>query len=213
MDHVWSVIELRNAVDVIARAAEDHPDRLPRFHGARSGAVFARLVDEPVDDSTAPVTARLGKHLDRYDGLNKALKMYKPSLAPARREQIELFRVLLHETVAISTLSTAFLATFPPDDPSLPDRRHGIEVFYEGVAGMLFGSMMIADDRRVDEVDRIVVFGYLAEVAPALLPKISDKHQREIRAYADRLAAASTGALHDAAVRVQHAIRDPRAVP
>jgi len=155
----------------------------------------------------------MGKHLERYEALNKALKMYKPSLAPPSREQIELFRVLLHETVTLDTLISAFLATFPPDDPSLPTRKDGVKTFYEGVAGMLFGSVQIADNRQVEAEDRLVVFSYLTEVAPVLLPKTPELNQQAIRLYVGRLVEATTGTLHDAAVRLQHAVEAPRTAP
>jgi hypothetical protein len=202
----WSSAKLKTAVDAIDQAAAGHPERLPRYRGAKSGAVFAKLLDRPRDDFSAPVTARLGMHLERFEAFNKASKLYANGLGPPPREQIELFSALLHEAVAIGDLSGPFLATFSRDDPSLPTRRQGLVTFREGVGGMLLGSVMVADNQQVPDADRLVVFGYLADTAPALLPPLPAKVQESVRTYIDKLAAATKGDLHDAAVRVQRAI-------
>jgi len=205
----WSSAELKKAVDAIAQAAADHPERLPRYRGAKSGAVFAKLLEAPRDDFAAPITTRLGAHLERFEAVNRASKLYANGLGAPPREQIELFSALLHEAVEIGALSGPFLATFSRDDPSLPVRRKGLITFREGVGGMLLGSAMIADNRQVPDADRLVVLGYLADTAPALLPPLPIAAQDSIRAYIDKLVVATKGDLHDAAVRLQRAI-DPR---
>src|SRR4051794_24919887 len=88
--HAWSSAELTKASAAIAAAAADHDDRLPRFRGARSGAVFARLLEAPADDATRPVAPRLGEHLARYEALNQVQKPYVHGLATPTREQVEL---------------------------------------------------------------------------------------------------------------------------
>lgn len=202
----WSTAELGKAVDAIAQAVADHAERLPRYRGAKSGKVFARLIEVSPEDMSLAVTDRMIAHLQRYEAMNKASKWYANGLGPPPREQIELFAVLLHESVVLSGIVGPFMATFARDDPSLPARRNGLLKFREGVAEMLLGSAMVADDRRVPDADRIVVFRYLEEAAPVLLPTLPAERQAPIRSYIEKLAAATKGDLHDAAVRVQRAI-------
>ena len=204
--HAWSPPELGKAVDAIAQAAADHAERLPRYRGAKSGKVFARLIEVPPEDMSVPVPDRMIAHLQRYEAMNKASKWYANGLGPPPREQIELFAVLLHESVVLTGLVGPFMATFARDDPSLPVRREGLLKFREGVAGMLLGSAMIADNLKVPDADRLVVFRYLEDTAPSLLPTLSAEQQAPFRSYIGRLAAATKGDLHTAAVRVQRAI-------
>jgi len=209
--HPWTSAEIAKASDAIAQASTDHADRLPRYNGARSGKVFASLVATPADDPAEPPTAKLGAHLARFQALDKVSKLYLRGLLPPTRDQIELFDALLHEAVALDALSAAFLASFAADDPSLPARRAGLEKFHTGVAGMLLGSVMVADNRGVPDEDRLVVLRYLADTAPSLLPNIPAARQDEIRSYVAKLADATSGEIHDAAARVNAAIAPRRA--
>jgi hypothetical protein len=202
----WSGAELGKAADAIATAAAGHAERLPRYRDATSGTVFAKLIEPSREDPAAPLTARIGAHLERWLALNRLVPLYANGLGPPPREQIELFAVAVREAGAIAPLTGPFLASFPRDDPSLPTRRHGLAKFDEGAGGMLLGSLMIADNRQVPDADRLVVFRYLAETAPVLLPRLPAARQNEFRTYLSRLTAALTGDLHDAAVRVQRAI-------
>ena len=208
--HPWTNEEISKASDVIAQAATAHADRRPRYKGPRSGAVFARLVAAPADEPAAPPTAQLGAHMVRFEALNKASKLYLNGLLPPTREQIEIFDALLHEAVAIDALSMPFLASFSADDPSLPARRAGLDKFHVGVGAMLLGSVMIADNRGVAEDDRLAVFRYLADTAPVLLPRIPADQQQQIRSYVGKLVEATSGKIHDAAVRVNDAINPRR---
>jgi hypothetical protein len=203
----WTTAGIEKASDVIAQAATGHADRLPRYKGPKSGTVFARLVAAPADEQAASPTAQLGTHLVRFEALNKASKLYANGLLPPPREQIEIFDALLHEAAAISALSEPFLASFSADDPSLPARRAGLDKFYTGVGGMLLGSVMIADNRGVGEDNRLVVFRYLADTAPALLPRIPADQQQQIRSYVGKLVEATSGKIHNAAVRLNDALK------
>lgn len=202
----WSGAELGKAADAIATAAAGHAERLPRYRDAASGAVFARLVEPSRADPAASLQARIGAHLERWLALNRLVPLYANGLGPPPREQIELFAAAIREAAAVAPLTAPFLASFPPDDPSLPTRRHGLAKFDEGVGGMLLGSVMIADNQQVPDADRLFVLRYLAETAPVMLPRLPAARQKEIRTYLAKLTAALTGDLHDAAVRVQRAI-------
>ena len=203
--HPWSLTELDKAVGAITEAAADHPERLPRYRHASSGAVFARLIAEPRDDRAASIANQVGAHLARFDALNKAAKLYANGLGPPPREQIELFGVLLHESVALGALVEPFLASFPADDPSLPARRDGLAQFRQGGGAMMIGSLMIADNKAVPDADRLVVLRNLEETIAALLPVAPAAQQEAIRAYLAKLVKAMRGGLRAAAVRLQGA--------
>src|SRR5262245_5854529 len=54
IDKPWGVAELGTAALRLEQVAKDHRERLPRFRGAKSGAVFAKLVADLADDSSRP---------------------------------------------------------------------------------------------------------------------------------------------------------------
>jgi hypothetical protein len=74
---------------------------------------------------------------------------------------------------------------------------------------MLLSSVMVADNRGVAEDDRLVVFRYLADTAPVLLPRVSADQQQQFRSYVGKLVEATTGKIRVAAVRVNDAIAVP----
>lgn len=206
----WSTAELQQAVDAIARAAADHPERLPRHRGASSGPVFARLVEERTDDKTAPIGARFAAHTERVGALTQAFKLYGDGVSrPPVREQFELMHAMLREAMVIGALSDPFLATFRADDPSLPTRRDGLAKLGLGVGGMLLGSILMSADRRVPLADRLVLLRYISDAAPSLFPKVPATFQESIRTTLAKLVEGTTGELHDAAVRVQRSIGAP----
>jgi hypothetical protein len=203
----WSSAELQQAVDAIARAAADHLERLPRHHSARSGPVFARLIEERPDEQTAPIGIRIAAHGERFGALGQAFKLYGDGVSrPPVREQIELTHAMLREAMAIGALSDPFLATFRADDPSLAVRRDGLAKLYVGVGEILLGSILVSADLRVPQADRLVLLRYVADAALSLFPKVPAKLQESIRTTLAKLIEGTTGELHDAAVRVQRLI-------
>jgi len=208
--HAWSNAELVKAGTAITAAADGHEDRLPRYRGARSGAVFARLIEAPADDATRPVALRLGEQLARYQTLNDVQKRYLHGLATPSREQIELAGALLHESVTMMALVDPFLATFSADDPSLETRRNGLATFRRGSADLLYGAVMVADDRRPPTEDRVAMLRHVAETIGPLWPALPVPRRDEIRAYLVKLSEATTGALHDVAAQAVQATDQAR---
>jgi hypothetical protein len=184
----WTHAEHVAAVQLLVDQSAQHPERLPRFGGARSGAVFARVIEPLVDDPGAPIEQRFGAHVQRYLTLNQLVKRYtKDPLAPPRRETIELFGALFADSVALEAMHDAFLASFPPDDPSLPARRGGFAKMATGWGGMLLGGFMTAGDLRVPEPDRIALVEHMNRALPTLFRHVAPDRQRAIREQIARL--------------------------
>jgi hypothetical protein len=204
---VWSLPELRQAVDAIGRAAAGHAERLPRYRSTRSGVLFARLIEPLREDPAGAVADRLIMHVERFGALNELNKLYGVSLeAPPQREQLELYGEILREAVALEGMVAPFLATFRADDPSLPTRRDGLAKMRAGNGTMLLGCVLVAEDLRVEEAQRVTLLRRIAPAAAALVPKLPADAQSKFRDELGKLVTASRGALHAAAVGVQAAL-------
>ena len=208
--HVWSTTELTKAADAIATASNGHTERLPHYQGKRSGDVFARLAAAPADDPAMAIAQRLGDHLTRYEALNRTAKLYANGLGPPPREQLELFGALLDVSLTINAEVDPFLASFAADEPSLQVRREGMATFRKGMGDMLYGHVMVADDKRVSDADRIVVLHNVARSIGPVWAVLPADRREQIRVYLGKLAGATTGPLHDAAAGAVAAIAKAR---
>jgi hypothetical protein len=207
LDETWGAAELVRAVDVIAREAAVDRDRLPRHGGAKSGTVFARLI-APAADEPMSLTARLEAGMKRYDALNRLSKIYLPdTLAAPSREVIEIWNALLREGGDMRAHMEPFLATFPADDPTLPTRREGIAKLELGMGGMIMGGVLMAADPRVSETDRAAMLRGITAAVPALWSAMPPDRQQATRERVTALVDATTGELHDEALRLAAALR------
>ncbi len=170
VDHPWTDAELKGAVDVLSKETTGHRERLPHRGGAKSGAVFERLVEAPpaASDPTQAYVA----HADRFDVLNKISKLYVASeMASASAEYYAITGRLLHEAQALELGAEAFLATFSADDPTRPTREAGFAKMRSGWSTMLLGGLMMVSDVRAPESARIALSKDLAAVLPTMYPR------------------------------------------
>lgn len=203
----WSTADLRKAVDAITRAVAGHPERLPRYHSPSSGAVFAKLLEPTPLDRTATVDAQVTAHFERYRPLVDASTWYRAIAKKSMpHEWLELTNIILHEAVAMEQLSGPFLAALAPGDSRLPDRRAMVAKLRDGTGLMLMMQLVVAIGDNVAVPERIAALHNLTETAPTMLPVIPAKFAHVLRGDVPKLAGATTGALHDAAVRLQRAI-------
>jgi len=188
VDHPWTHQEYLGAAAVLTQLGADHPARLPRYEGARSGAVFARLLEMPAGDPDAAIAERFLPHIERYEQINALSKRYMSNaLAPAPREWMELMGVLLRESIAMQPLVEPFLASFGPDDPKAAVRRGGFAKMRSGWGGMIQGGLMMAGDTRVSETDRIAMVTLIVHALPHLFPAIPAEKQAAIRELVGKL--------------------------
>jgi len=203
----WSTADIREAVDAITRAAARHPERLPRYRHASSGAVFAKLLKPPPEDRTVAVDAQVAAHFERYRALADAGNLYGAVAQRAMpREWIELYGVVLHEAAAIEQLSGPFIAALAPGDDRLPARRAMVAKLRDGTGNMLMLQLAVAIGDNVAVAERIAALHNLTEVAPTMLAVIEPRFAHALRKDVTTLAGATSGELHDAAVRLQRAI-------
>lgn len=208
IDKPWTADDYTSAAATLKRIAVDHRDRLPRFHGTKSGAVFDKLVTDPPDDPGAPIDKRFIAHGIRSEALTELMHVYVPNQYDTPpREWIEITGAEMREAAFLASTSDAFLATFGSDDPSLAKRRDGVAQMRRGYGMMLLGGVYVADQTRIPDDDRIAMLGYVTTTLPALFPQLSADSQQQLR---DLLAKEATGfpagRLRDAAVAAQRAL-------
>jgi hypothetical protein len=203
----WSTKDLRNAVDAITRAAAGHAERLPRYHSPSSGAVFAKLMEPPKEEVAAEVDAQVAAHFERYRALVDAGSLYSAIARQSMpREWIELTGVVLHEAVALEQLSGPFIAALPPGDDRLAGRRAMVAKLHDGTGKMLMLHLVVAIGDNVAVAERIAALDNLTQSAPPMLAVIAPRAAAALRNDVTRLAAETSGELHDAAVRLQRAM-------
>lgn len=208
IDTPWTADDYTAAATTLQRIAVDHRDRLPRFHGVKSGAVFDKLVTEPPDDPGAPIDQRFVAHATRSAALKDLLKLYLPNgYDAAPREAIEVSAAELHEAAVLATLSDAFIASFGSADPSHATRLDGVDQMHAGDGLMLLGLIYLASDARLSDADRVAALDHATAELPTLFPVLHADTQQQIR---DLLAKQAShfpeGRLRTAAVAAQHAL-------
>lgn len=211
IDSPWTAGDYVAAQHVLERIAVDHRERLPRFRGARSGAVFAKLLGELPVDAAAPVSERFVGHGTRFEALKDIAKLYAPDLlGPPTREWIELMGQALQEAAAVERDADAFIASFGADDPKRANRLEGLEQMTSGFSTMIVGGLMVADQVRLADDDRIAMLTYVTAALPTLYPRAKPDVQHQIRDLIDKEAAGfPQGPLALAAVAAQHALPPP----
>lgn len=208
IDKPWTPDDYTNAATILQQQTAGHRERLPRFHGAKSGEVFAKLIADLPDDSSAPIRDRFIAHEVHGEAANAISKLYMENqLATPTREWIELFAVSLREGTAMASMTDEFLASFGPDDPKHEARLRGIAQMRAGFGMMMFGSLLVADNLRVPEADRVAVLTHLTAALPTLFPFAPPERQTAIRELIGKqVAAFPPGKLHDAIVAAQQAL-------
>jgi len=208
IDKPWTADNYTTATLVLQQESAGHRERLPHFHGATSGAVFAKLLTDLPDDPSQPVKDRFIAHATRFDAMKEIAKLYMPNVyQPPTREWIELMGATLHEGVVLATIGDAFLASFGSDDPKHEARLEGLAEMKRGYGAMLFGSLLVADQLLVSADDRVAMLAHVTAALPTLFPLVSADTQKQIRdTIAKQVAAFPAGTLHDAIVAAQRAL-------
>jgi len=208
IDKPWTPGDYAAAAEVLASVTVGHRERLPRFRGKKSGAVLAKLLVDLPHDSAQPVEQRFIAHATRGEALNAIAKLYVPNQLDAPpREWIELMGASLREAVVLETDADAFVASFGPDDPKRANRLEGLEKMKAGNGSMLLGGLLVADQVRLPEDDRVAMLQHVTAALPILFPRTPADTQQQIRdVVAKQVAGFPAGTLRDAAVAAQKAL-------
>jgi hypothetical protein len=208
IDMPWSADDYTAAAGVLQRVSAGHHERLPRFQGAKSGAVFRKLLTDLSGDTGMPVSERFQNHMKRSEAVNAISKLYvENSLATPSREWIELMGAGMREAVVAASISDAFIASFGADDPKREVRLGGLAKMRSGYGSMILGGLMVADQLRVPEDDRVAILTHVAAALPELFSFVEPEMQRTIEdIIAKQVAAFPRGRLHGAVVAAQRAL-------
>jgi hypothetical protein len=188
IDHAWTVAEHETALGVLTKESAGHRERLPHRSGAKSGAVFERLVEAtPTTDATSPTEA-YGLHAQRFEVLNRLSKLYLASeTAAAPTEYYAITGRMLHEAQALELGADAFLSTIAADDPTRPVREQGLARMRSGWSTMLLGSLMMVSDIRAPQAASIGLSHDLAAVLPSMYPHAAEPTKQKIKEQLDRM--------------------------
>lgn len=205
IDRPWKPADFTTAAAVLEAQCKDHRDRLPHFHGPRTGEVFAKLLTPLPDDSAEPITQRFTAHMLRGEALTAISKLYLVDLLAApSRDYIEVMGSYFLEASALAEIAAPFLASFGPDDPKHQTRLEGLARMSHGDGLMLHGGLLIAEDPRLAEADRLAMLAYVSAALPTLLPRAEPAVQQAIRDdLAKQVATTPPGTLHEAFVTAQ----------
>jgi hypothetical protein len=187
-DQPWTGADYTRAASVLGEQTKGHRERLPRYQGAKSGALFARLIEPLPPDADKPIGERFVAHMERYHAANAISKLYvENALAVPTREWVELTGVLMREGSALAGMAEELIASFGPDDPKREVRLDGLAKMRRGFGELILGSLLTAGDTRVPEVDRIAAVGHVNTAMPALIPFAEPGTKTQIREQVKRL--------------------------
>jgi hypothetical protein len=178
----WTEAERTQAFVTIQQLTAANPERLPQFHGAKSGAIFDRLVEAPAaDDPASPVEDRFARHLTRARLLASAGDLYRPTedKGPPPREAIELAGKALGELGAALALLDQIRAIAPAARTA--SRGEDLEGLPMTAATRVMALLEIADQVRLPVEDRRALVGYIAVALPAIFPRVPADQQQLIR--------------------------------
>jgi hypothetical protein len=211
LDHAWTPEEHVAAASAIAKLADGHVERLPRFGKGRSGAVFDHMIAIGPFDDALSIEARLGQHADRFQAAIDLSKLYnKDGMQLPNTEWIELIAVALHEASSISQLVDPYFESLPADDPSRDARLAGVAKMRAGWSGMMQGGLLVAANNLVPEHDRVRMLEAIEDAMPVLYPLLPTADQAGIRDLATKLVTGTSGAIHDEASRIEKLATPPQ---
>lgn len=208
IDKPWVAADFTNAVTVLKRVTEGHRERLPRYQGAKSGEVFAKLLEPLAPDADKPIGERFGAHAERAEAANQMSKLYvENAYAVPTREWIELTGVVMRQAALLIKDSDTFVASFGADDPKREVRLDGLAKMKRGYGTMMLGGLYVAGDTRVSEADRTAMIKHVTAALPTMFPVAPAETQTQIRDQAKLLVdKLPKGALRDAVIEAQHAL-------
>ena len=208
IDKPWTADDYASAAKVLENVTVEHRERLPRFRGERSGAVFAKLLVDPPEDAAAAIDKRFIAHSTRSEALGAIARLYLPNqLDTPPREWIELMGASLREAAMLASEADAFIASFGADDPKRAARLEGLARMNLGYGSMLLGGLLVADQLRLPEDDRVAMLQHVTAALPVLFPRTAADTQQQIRdVLAKQVAGFPAGRLRAAAVAAQQAL-------
>jgi hypothetical protein len=182
LDHPWSVADYERCLQVFVELLRSSRAELPRHGSARSGVVFAHVIDERNFQATPGLTAgeharHLQAYLQVYPGL---LKVYSPASdrIDFSVEQAELIVGLLELLKSALEASRQWSAADPRWTEEYERQKQMTLAVVRGVRSML------AEPERYSPVLRQRLKAELARRAPALERHLSAEDAREVHAIA-----------------------------
>lgn len=172
----WSLVEFRQATEVLEKLGKKKTQQLPRCESDLSGPVFARLTSDSNLDEFRKRDVPLNQRLEQLLEFGNCLQRVKSLYARARR----LNFVSERDTVEMSAAYTRFLAVelelldelLPTLDPAADDylqKMLGLESIKLGLAQMLTDFVSSIDRRELSSAEQKRLIGYVLPHFPKLL--------------------------------------------
>ena len=178
IERAWSVLDYERCLSVLFELLRSGRQDLPRLGSARSGALFARLVDARNFAAQGVTSRERAPELQRYlDVFPRLLKLYSPANdhIDFSAEQAELTVCLLE----LLGLALAESRAFALEDPAWNEEY---EQQISIAAGVVRGVVaMFAERERYSSESRGRLRRDLARLAPALAPHLGSDDARRLR--------------------------------
>jgi hypothetical protein len=186
-DREWVGADMGVAAKVLAGLLAE---KLPRWGSAKSGRVFARMVDDDNlsfhRNSSLSIDARLDDCANYMAGTGMLLKVYyegftKDVVPP--RDVTELLGMMLKTVPEVLTLMTARAAMFSREEPSHSTRMQGFEQVRRGAATVIAGALQTLSEYPAYSAEDLgPVLRGLESALPRTLPLLSRETSLEVKA-------------------------------
>lgn len=186
-DRMWSGTDMLRAANSLAAIAQDGARRLPRYRGARSGEVFARLTtDENLEfyrNRSVPLEQRMGEGLNYMQAVKQLLVLYLSAInqeSIGAGEIVEVLGAQLRMSVVMFGLVDEFFPTLNKTAPDYGVRMDGLKGMKSAMALVVSaGLQTLTESQTYQTEDLKRLAGYLQDTLPDILPELSEGSRRE----------------------------------
>jgi len=194
-DREWTGQDMTKVAELMASLEKEKRHALPRRESQRSGKVFSRLVSsqnlEIYRNHSLPIQSRISQAMLYFGSSKEIFKLYlSASLANevGSIEIVDLFGVVLQNTVLLLELTDEFLPTLDKNDSSYPVRVQGLEGIKRGLASIVTGCIATLTERSSYSRDDLAnLLRSMRETFPQIVPRLLPDTRTEVLLELDRL--------------------------
>lgn len=188
-DRLWMSPDFVEANKAFGKVVDSKLGQLPRYQSEKSGEVFARMVNlENLAfnrNSAVAIHLRIGNAANQFVAVGQLYQQYviaHMNRATGDSEVVEITGLFLRFIPMQFELMDEFMLTVDKNSPMYPTRLAARQRIISGAAMFVAGTINSLTEfklYRVSELQRQI--GYMKEMFPKILPRLSDNARFETK--------------------------------